>query len=181
MRVRSSILIAAAAAITVSSAPLAAQGLTTGEGPLRSQGALTIGPVASINFPTGDTGDFFETGFTLGVQGTYGLGAIALLGEVTYNSLGGKTVDGIEGFDSGDANGFAIDAGARTGLPIGQKLGLYVGGVTGFWFGDFDDDFDIVPLVGIQLGPVDIEGRYKGLIGDADWFSVGGAVHFRLK
>ena len=170
MRRPPSILIAIATALLASSAPLSAQGLTVGEGPLRSSGALTLGPVAAVNFPTGDAGDVFSTGFTIGAQGTYGLGVVALLGEITYNTLGD---DGV-----GSADGVAFDAGARLSIPLG---GLYAGGVAGLWTGDFDSDFDIVPLIGLHLGPVDVEARYKGLVGDADWFSIGGAVHFRLK
>jgi hypothetical protein len=154
------------AALLVTAAPLAAQKLTSGEGPLRTKGAVTVGPVGSFNFGTSDgTGN----GFTLGGQATYGLGVVALIGEITYNPI---SVDG-----GGDANGVAFDAGARVALPV---VGLYAGGVTGYWSGDLDD-FDVVPLVGFQLGPVDLEARYKGLFGDADWFSIGATVHFRIK
>lgn len=180
MRRTSSVALATVAIALLSVAPLAAQHqdpMTRGEGPLRSKGAITIGPVASVDFPVGDFGDVAGTGFTIGGQVTYGLGTIALLGEVTYNTFGGETVDGIE-LDS--FNSVAFDAGLRASLPIGQKVGLYAGAVAGVWTGDIDE-FDAVPLLGIQVGPVDIEGRYKGLFGDADWFSVGGALHFRIK
>jgi hypothetical protein len=175
MRRLPSILIAAAAAIAVASAPLTAQGLTAGEGPLRGSDALTIGPVASVNLPVGEFGNVASTGFSIGAQGTYGLGVVTLLGEVTYDVFGGYTYEGIP-YD--DFTGFAYDVGARVSLPI--SAGLYAGGVAGFWTGDLDE-FDVVPLVGIHLGPVDMNGRYKGLFGDADWFAISGAVHSRLK
>jgi hypothetical protein len=170
MRRLSSVLPAALAAILVSTAPLAAQGLTAGEGPLRSSGALTVGPVASINLPVGDFGDVVGTGFTLGAQVTYGLGVVTLLGEMNASSFTGKN-------NLGSRGTLAFDAGARVGIPL---AGLYAGGVAGYWNRDVDE-FDIVPLVGLQLGPLDLNVRYKGLFGDADWFALGGAVHFRLK
>lgn len=170
MRRLSSALPAALAAILVSTAPLAAQGLTAGEGPLRSSGSFTVGPVASINFPVGDFGDVVGTGFTLGGQATYGLGVVTLLGEMSYSSFSGENNFGSQGT-------LAFDAGARVGIPL---AGLYAGGVAGFWTGDVDE-FDIVPMVGLHLGPVDLNARYKGLFGDGDWFALGGAVHFRLK
>jgi len=173
-----SVLLAVAAAAFVSAAPLAAQAMTRGEAPLTAKGAVTIGPVGSVNFPTSDLGDAVNTGFTLGGQATYGMGNFALLGEVTFNTFGSDTE--IEG-QSLEANGMAFDAGGRYSLNLGHRLGLYVGGVVGLWTGDFDSDFDIVPLAGIQLGPFDVEARYKGLLGDADWFSVGAAVHFKIK
>ena len=176
---------AALVAALVVAAPLAAQEkehqdpMTRGEDPLRTKGAWTVGPIASVDFPTSDLGDVASTGFTIGGQVTYGLGRTALVGEVTYNTFSGETVDGV---DLGDISGVAFDAGLRYAFSnFGQKLGLYVGGVTGLWTGDFDSDFDVVPFAGIKLGPVDVEGRYKGIFGDADWFSVGGALHFRIK
>ena len=172
-------LLSLAAATLAAAMPLSAQGLTKGEGALRAQGALTVGPVGSINMPVGDSDEGFNTGFTIGAQATYGLGVVALIGEVTYNSIAAD--EEFFGVDVDGADGMALDAGARVGMPIGTSLGLYAGAVAGVWMGDFDDDFDIVPLVGIQLGPVDLEARYKGLVGDADWFSVGAAVHFRIK
>jgi len=172
-----SVLLAAIAVAFVTAAPLAAQ-MTRGEAPLTAKGAVTIGPVGSINFPTGDGSDDINTGFTAGGQATYGMGAFALIGEVTFNTFGSDLeVNG----ETLEANGMAFDAGGRYSLNLGKKLGLYVGGVTGLWTGDFDSDFDIVPLAGIQLGPVDIEARYKGLLGDAKWFSAGAAIHFKLK
>jgi hypothetical protein len=165
-----SVLPAALAGILVSTAPLAAQLVTSGEGPLRSSGALTIGPVAGINFPVGSFSDVVGTGFTIGGQATYGLGVVTLLGEVSYSSFSGKNNLGSQGTA-------AFDAGARVGILL---AGLYAGGVAGFWTGDVEE-FDIVPLVGLHLGPLDLNARYKGLFGDGDWFALGGAVHFRLK
>lgn len=65
MRRLSSALPVAVAAMLVSPGPLAAQVVTAGEGPLRSSGAITLGPVASINFPVGDFGDVVGTRFTV--------------------------------------------------------------------------------------------------------------------
>jgi hypothetical protein len=170
MRRPGSVLPAALAAILVSTAPLDAQLLTSGEGPLRSSGALTLGPVVSINFPVGDFGDVVGTGFTVGAQVTYGLGAVTLLGEMSSSGFTGKN-------NLGSRGTLAFNAGARVGIPL---AGLYAGGVAGYWNRDVDE-FDLVPLVGLQLGPLDLNARYKGLFGDADWFAVGVAVHFRLK
>jgi hypothetical protein len=170
MRRPLSALSAALAAILVSAAPLAAQGITSGEGPLRSAGALTLGPFLSLNLPVGSFADVVGTGFTIGAQATYGLGVVTLLGELSQTALSGKN-------NLGSRSSLAIDAGARVSIPL---AGLYAGGVAGFWTGDVDE-FDIVPMVGLHLGPVDLNARYKGLLGDGDWFALGGAVHFRLK
>jgi hypothetical protein len=161
---------AALAAILVSAAPLAAQLVTSGEGPLRSSGALTLGPVIGVNLPVGSFSDVAGTGFTIGGQATYGLGVATLLGEVSYSSFTGKN-------NLGSRGTVAYAAGARVGLSL---AGLYAGGVAGFWTDDVDE-FDIVPLVGVHLGPLDLNARFKGIFGDADWFAFGGAVHFRLK
>lgn len=170
MRRLSPVLPAALAAILVSAAPLAAQLVTSGEGPLRSSGALTLGPIVDVTLPVGSFADVVGTGFTLGGQATYGLGVVTLLGEVSYSSFSGKN-------NLGSRGAVAYDAGARVGILL---AGLYAGGVAGYWTGDVDE-FDIVPLVGLHLGPLDLNARYKGLFGDADWFALGGAVHFRLK
>lgn len=170
MRRLVSVLPAALAAILVSTAPLDAQLLTSGEGPLRSAGALTLGPVLAITLPVGSFADVVGTGFTAGAQVTYGLGAVTLLGEFNASGFTGKN-------NLGSRGTLGFNAGARVGIPL---AGLYAGGMAGYWNRDVDE-FDIVPLVGLHLGPLDLNARYKGLFGDADWFAIGGAVHFRLK
>jgi len=169
--------LAAVLAILASAAPLAAQRLTSGEGPIRSSGAVTVAPFMGLNFPSGDLGDVSNTGLTFGVQGTWGLGVLALMAEASYSNFTGKLENGIE-FD--DVGTIEFAGGARAGIPL---AGLYAGGLAGYWFNaeEFADEFDVLPIVGIHLGPADVGVRYKGLLGDLDWFSITAAVHFRLR
>jgi hypothetical protein len=183
----SSALLAAVAAILCATAPLAAQKLASGEdpprsgglrlvlgeGPIRSAGAVTIAPFMGLDFPGGDLADTSNTGLTYGIQGTYGLGVLALMAEVSYSNFTGKLQNGIE-FD--DVSTFGFAAGARAAVPL---AGLYAGGLAGYWTDA--DEFDLVPLVGIHVGPADVGVRYKGLLGDLDWFAITLAVHFRLR
>jgi hypothetical protein len=191
----SSALLTAVAAITCAALPLAAQQLgssggpppssgprlTSGEGPIRSSGAITIAPFMGLNFPSGDLSRRSNTGLTFGVQGTWGLGVLALMAEASYTNFTGKLENGVE-FDDFFTIEFA--GGARAGIPL---AGLYAGGLAGYWLsyysdiGEGGDEFDIVPMVGIHLGPADVGVRYKGLLGDLDWFSITAAVHFRLR
>jgi len=191
----SSALLTAVAAIMCAALPLAAQQpdssggpppsseprLTSGEGPIRSSGAITIAPFMGLNFPSGDLSRRSNTGLTFGVQGTWGLGVLALLAEASYSNFTGKLENGVE-YNSFGTIEFAV--GARAGLPL---AGLYAGGLAGYWLSyssDIDeggDELDVVPIVGIHLGPADVGVRYKGLLGDLDWFAVTAAVHFRLK
>lgn len=183
----SSALLAAVAAILCLATPLAGQKLpsseppprsgglrlTSGEGPIRSSAAVTIAPFMGLNFPSGDLGDVSNTGLTFGVQGTYGLGVMALMAEASFSNFTGKLENGIE-FD--DVSTFGFAAGARAAIPL---AGLYAGGLAGFWTDA--DEFDLVPMAGIHLGPADVGVRYKGLLGDLDWFSITAAVHFRMR
>lgn len=191
----SSALLAAVVAILWAAAPLAAQQLgssespprssgprlTSGENPIRRSGAVTLAPFMGLNFPSGDLSRRSNTGLTFGVQGTWGLGALALMAEASYSNFTGKLENGVEYEDFGT---FEIAGGARAGIPF---AGLYAGGLAGYWlsyYSEIDeggDEFDVVPIVGIHLGPADVGVRYKGLLGDLDWFSITAAVHFRLR
>lgn len=191
----SSALLAAVVAILWAAAPLAAQQLgssespprssgprlTSGEDPIRRSGAVTLAPFMGLNFPSGDLSRRSNTGLTFGVQGTWGLGVLALMAEASYSNFTGKLENGIEYEDFGTIE-FA--GGARVPIPL---AGLYAGGLAGYWisyYSDIDeggDEFDVVPIVGIHFGPADVGVRYKGLLGDLDWFSITAAVHFRLR
>jgi hypothetical protein len=191
----SSALLAALAALLCSAPPLAAQKLasggsqssssafklTSGEGPIGSAGAVTLGPFMGLNFPSGDLSRRSNTGLTFGVQGTWGLGVLALMAEASYSNFTGKLENGVEFEDFGTIE---VAGGARAGIPL---AGLYAGGLAGYFvsfYSDIDeggDEFDVVPIVGIHFGPADVGVRYKGLLGDLDWFSVTLAVHFRLR
>ncbi|HEX5818275.1 MAG TPA: hypothetical protein VFY20_05335 [Gemmatimonadales bacterium] len=191
----SSALLAAVAAIACLATPLAAQKLpsseppprsgglrlTSGEGPIRSSGAITIAPFMGLNFPSGDLGRRSNTGLTFGVQGTWGLGVLALMAEASYSNFTGKLENGVEYEDFGT---FEIAGGARVPIPL---AGLYAGGLAGYWLSysseidEGGDELDVVPMVGIHFGPADVGVRYKGLLGDLDWFAITAAVHFRLR
>ena len=163
-----------ATAVLTASSPLAAQSLTAGEGALQSAGAITVGALLGANFPMGDLEELSNVGLTFGAQGTYGLGVATLLGEVSYSNFTGRLVDGVE---IPDQSAVAVGAGLRASIPL---AGLYVGALASWWTDDVDE-FDVVPMVGIHLGPADLGVRYKGLAGDAEWFALTGAVHFGLR
>jgi hypothetical protein len=162
------ILAAAAVLAATASTPAMAQGIAMSESSLASKGALSLGPIGGIAIPTGDVSDVLSTGWMLGGQGTYGLGMLSLLGEVGVTKFGAE-VDGA----SADAV-WNFGAGAR--LALGP---IYVGGLASYYSENVD--FELVPMAGIYLGPIDIGARYVGLVSDAQWFAVTAAVHFRLR
>ena len=133
-----------------------------------------------VNFPSGDLSRRSNTGLTFGVQGTWGLGVLAVMAEASYSNFTGKLENGVE---YQDFSTIEFAGGARVGIPF---AGLYAGGLAGYWLsyssdiGEGGDELDLVPIVGIHLGPVDVGVRYKGLLGDLDWFSIRATVHFRL-
>jgi hypothetical protein len=168
--------LAASLALAASAASLAAQTPVQKEGTLLKEKVVTVGPVVGIAFPTGDFGDVVGTGFMLAGQGTYGYkGKVTFLGEVGVTIFGGDDtiIDGQE-VDVDGPTAIHFAAGAR--VPLGP---VYVGGLAGYWTDV--DDFDLVPLVGIHFGTFDIGARYNGLIGDGDWLTITGALHFRIR
>jgi hypothetical protein len=151
------------------------QAQSRSEATLQKQGANSIGPIAALNFPSGDLADVTGSiGWGLGVQATHGRGFLTLVGEAGYDGFSGEEYD-FEGetFETESTGLWHGALGARA--TVGP---VYVGGLAGYWGGDGIEDFDIVPMVGLHLWKIDVGARYKGLFGDADWFAVTGAIHF---
>lgn len=171
MRSSSSVIVLAASLLVASTL----QAQSTSEATLQKKGTNSIGPIASINFPSSDLADVSSSiGWGLGVQATHGRGLFTLVGEAGYDGFGGEDFEfegqQIEGESTGIWHGAL---GARVTLgPV------YAGGLAGYWGGDGVEDFDVIPMVGLHLWKIDVGARYKGLFGDADWFAVTGAFHF---
>ncbi|HEX5631673.1 MAG TPA: hypothetical protein VFX50_00525 [Gemmatimonadales bacterium] len=174
MRQLRQIFTAAAVAAVVTAAPAAAQGLVVGELPLTARGAVHIQPFLSLAIPTGDLADASSIGYGLGGQVSYGMGAFSLVGELGFVTFNGETVDTELGeIEFEDESVVNISGGVR--LPLGP---VYIGGLAG-WYSD-DIDFDLVPVAGLHLGPIDLGVRYNGLVADADWVQITGGIHLRL-
>jgi hypothetical protein len=141
---------------------------------LQAKGSASLGPIASLNFPTGDFGSVTGgIGWGVGLQGTVGRGILTLVAEGGYDSFNGEIeIDG----DAVETDDYGIWHGA-----VGARVTLgpiYAGGLAGYWGGDGIEDFDVMPMVGLHLWKIDVGARYKGLLGDADWFAITGAIHF---
>jgi hypothetical protein len=171
MRYRSSTFVVAAFLLLGSTL----QAQSTSEATLQQKGTNSIGPIAALNFPSGDLADVTgDIGWGIGVQATHGRGFLTLVGEAGYDGFGGDEFE-FEGqtFETGSIGVWHGAVGARA--TVGP---VYVGGLVGYWGGDGVEDFDVIPMVGLHLWKIDVGARYKGLFGDADWFAVTGAIHF---
>lgn len=130
-------------------------------------GQTGFGPVVGINAGSGS----FGVGWTLGAQYIKGLPFGSLMFEASYNgfSLDDEVPD-LEDY-SDDINLWGFAAGPRLSLgPLNiGALGSYHTEI---------DEFDVMPLVGINIWKLDVALRYKGLLGDADWVGLTAAILF---
>ncbi len=156
--IRRSFLTALALA-TLAAAPAAAQ---TG-----------FGPVVGLNVASGSFSDTFGTGWTLGAQYIKGLPFGSLMFEATYNGFGiDDELPNLDDFDfTDDITLWGFAAGPRLGI------GPFNFGALGSYHTEIDE-FDVIPLMGINIWKLDIALRYKGLFGDADWVGVTAAILF---
>ena len=130
-----------------------------------------FGPVVGVNVASGSFGNYYGTGWTLGAQYIKGLPFGSLMLEATYN-----------GFSIGDE---LPTAGAYTdditlwGFAAGPRLGIgpLNFGALGSYHTEIDE-FDVIPLVGINIWKLDVALRYKGLFGDAEWVGLTAAILF---
>jgi len=134
-------------------------------------GQTGFGPVAGVNVAAGSFGDYYGTGWTLGAQYIKGLPFGSLMFEAAYNGFSiGDDLPALEDFTD-DLNFFGFAAGPRLGIgPLNfGALGSYHTEI---------DEFDVIPLVGINIWKLDVALRYKGLFGDADWAGLTAAFLF---
>lgn len=158
---RKSFLLAALAAALVT-APVAAQ----------SKSKSGFGPVVGLNLPAGDFGDFYNTGWTAGLQHVKGTGFGSLMAEATFNGFSYQD-------DINDVSDIFDDNLEAWGFGLGPRfaLGPLNVGALGSYHTDMDE-FDVIPLATINVWKLDLGVRYKGLFGDFDWFGVTAAIHF---
>jgi hypothetical protein len=91
--------------------------------------------------------------------------------EATYNGFSlGDDLPTAEAYTD-DINLWGFGAGARLGIgPLNfGALGSYHTEI---------DEFDVIPLVGVNIWKLDVALRYKGLFGDADWVGLTAAILF---
>jgi len=153
--------LAVAALLAVGAAPASAQ-LSTGVG-------------AGLAYPTGDLGDVYDSGYT--IQGRAGIDF--LLASVHVNAgwtrfpsnpaVSDPTLGAGDNFDV-----YQGALGARAGLGL-----LFVGANVALYAGDIadDDNYGIVPEVGMGFGPLDVVADYR-INGEAKWFTVRGELTF---
>lgn len=134
-------------------------------------GQTGFGPVVGINVASGSFADYYGTGWTLGAQYIKGLPFGSLMFEASYNGFSiGDDLPDLEDFDD-DLNLWGFAAGPRLGL------GPFNVGALGSYHTEIDE-FDVMPLVGINVWKLDVALRYKGLLGDADWVGLTAAILF---
>ena len=134
-------------------------------------GQTGFGPVVGVNFAAGSFGDYYGTGWTLGAQYIKGLPFGSLQFEATYNGFGiDDEIPALEDFND-DLNLWGFAAGPRLGI------GPFNFGALGSYHTEIDE-FDVIPLAGINIWKLDVALRYKGLFGDADWVGVTAAILF---
>jgi hypothetical protein len=123
------------------------------------------GPVAKLNWPTGDFADRQGDGVSVGAQGELKLVTASIIGEVDWTRFSGI-----------DVNGAESDAVSFWETALGGRLyfgPLYAGGLIGQRSGDNVRGQTLVePEAGLRLGPLNAFGRYQ-LIGDDRWWSLG--------
>lgn len=134
-------------------------------------GQTGFGPVAGVNVAADEFSKYYGTGWTLGAQYIKGLPFGSLMFEASYNgfSISGDLPD-LEDFDD-DLNLWGFAAGPRLGL------GPFNVGALGSYHTEIEE-FDVIPLVGINVWKLDVALRYKGLLGDADWVGLTAAILF---
>jgi hypothetical protein len=134
-------------------------------------GQTGFGPVVGVNAAAASFDDYYGTGWTVGAQYIKGLPFGSLMFEAAYNGFSiGDDLPALEDFTD-DLNFFGLAAGPRLGigpLNIGA-LGSYHTEI---------DEFDVIPLAGINIWKLDVALRYKGLFGDADWVGLTAAFLF---
>ncbi|HEX9166461.1 MAG TPA: hypothetical protein VF862_11170 [Gemmatimonadales bacterium] len=130
-----------------------------------------FGPVVGLNVAAGSFGEYFGAGWTLGAQYIKGLPFGSLMFEAAYNGF--SIVDDLtdlEAFDD-DLNLWGFAAGPRLGI------GPFNVGALGSYHTEVDE-FDVIPMAGINIWKLDVALRYKGLFGDANWAGLTAAFLF---
>jgi hypothetical protein len=160
--------------------------------------AISVG--GGIAKPSGDFNSFAGTGFGGGVRGYYqyeGLDNILLTGAIGYYRFGEKEFSAF-GFNSGFGYKWSlipIMSGGRyyfgqeeasTRFYVGGELGIHIYSVS--VSGDDNTlgsatlagstDFALIPMVGAQLGPLDVYAEYS--ISDLNYFGIKGAFKFAV-
>lgn len=158
--------------------------------------AISVG--GGIAKPSGSFNDFAGTGFGGGVRGYYnyeGLENIVLTGTVGYYRFGEKEYS-VLGFNTGLGYKWSLipimsggryylgapDAGAR--FFVGGELGIHIYSVSVVGednvFGSStlagSTDFALIPMVGAELGPLDVHAEYS--ISDLKYLGIKGAFKF---
>jgi hypothetical protein len=140
--------------------------------PAIAQSKTGFGPVVGINATTSSFGDYYGVGWMVGGQFVKGTGFGSVMFEVTYNGFS------IDDELPGEGTDFSDDVNIW-GFGLGPRFALgpfHVGALAAYY--TEVDDFDIVPLASINIWKLDLGARYKGLLGDADWFGLTLSFHF---
>jgi hypothetical protein len=134
-------------------------------------GQTGFGPVVGVNVAAGSLSDNYGTGWTLGAQYIKGLPFGSLMFEAAYNGFSiGDDLPDLEDFND-DLNLWGFAAGPRLGL------GPFNFGALGSYHTEIDE-FDVIPLAGINIWKLDVALRYKGLFGNSDWVGLTAAILF---
>jgi hypothetical protein len=140
-----------------------------------AQSPIRFGIAGGVSFPTGDDGDFFDTGFHGQVMLGFGMMAlpVKLRADLSYHSFGGKEGTFLDGEDARVISG-ALNANIGMG-GIGVKPYLSAGlGVYNSKTGDFDGetDFGINGGLGLEFTLTGmstfLEARYVNVFSEGE-------------
>ena len=133
-------------------------------------GSLTAGVAGAY----GDGSDLVGDGYTLRGQLGLDLLLVGLHAQVGYTRFSGTTAT-VAGntIETNASNNYHYGIGGRLGAG-----GLLWFGGTGAWFaGDGDDEFGLIPEVGVGIGPLEVVADAR-VTGSSKWWSLRGGIRF---
>ncbi len=160
--------------------------------------ALSVG--GGVDLPTGTFGNFAGTGFGANVRAFYeheGLDNILLTGSIGFYSFGAKEY-GFFGLTSGLEYKWTVlpitsggryyfgEQDAKTRPFVGGEVGIHIFSVSlqgeDNTFGETalagSTEFALVPMVGVQLGALDLYAEYS--LSEFNYFGFKGAFKFSV-
>jgi hypothetical protein len=152
--------------------------VNTVSAPALAQGYTTLGVEARLSTPSGELGDWHQTGVGAGINAEYDLSVNwRATGRANLSYFGGKGIRGIPG-TAPDLRVYGASAGVSafigtTPLHLGAEVGMY-------WYesprehysnAGLRRDFGVLPSIGYRSGTFDTTLQYK-VGGDAQWVEV---------
>lgn len=136
--------------------------------------ASAVGVGVGVVVPTGDFGDHYDVGFGAHAILDYPVTPLAsIYADLGYQTFAGKKA-GVPPVEAPDLDVINVSAGGRAGFGS-----FYLGAEAGYYFVSEggDDEFGATPVLGMNMGPLDLSARYK-FTDELKWFEVRGSLTF---